>query len=673
MVIRLLCLLLAALSAHSALRDDVSIRRDTYGIPHILGRTEEAASFGLGYAQAEDHATEIARRLVAARGQAHQSFDGDIENDFRLLRFHNPEAAAAAYRSLSGLYRKIIDAYVAGVNHYVRQHRASLPAWVPEFTGADILAATRAGAVLAAASTAALPTEDGSNAFALHGSRTVSGKPILLGNPHLQWNALYWEAHVTVPGKINFYGSTLPGIPVLRAGFNDRLGWVTTNNAPDLVDVFEFPLDPKRPGHYLFEGKSLPLRSHTVRIGGQERTYHDAHIGPVLRLDRTRVFAVKSAGLDAIRYYEAFYRLAKTKNLAEFRKVLDRNLSPTSNITYADADGYIFYIWNARLPRRPDDGTDYRKPVPGEKKYIWTRFHPVRELPQMMNPRGGYVMNSNDAPWFTNLEDPLDPARFPSYVERGELRMRSQVILRLLRGGERFSLEDIWRLKSTNQVLLADRVKAGLIAATRPHPDLRDAAGVLEQWDNHVNTDSRGAVLFAAFADRYLARTKTPYETPWEPARPIDTPAGIGDPEAALTSLREAVEEVRKAYGSLDVAWGEVHRFRFRGHDLPADGAKGAHGVYRVMGFGEAEDGKRVAGWGPSAAGPLTGSGDAWVLTVEFTQPVRAYSVVAYGQTTNPESPHCCDQIALFARRQLRKAWFTEEEIRANLEREYRP
>ena len=186
-------------------------------------------------------------------------------------------AAGADLSRVSGLYRKIVNAYAAGLNLYVQQHREELPAWIPVFSGVDVMASRRAGAIRATYSQAALralqrkypaagrgadssepvrfvmPLDDppepaaaveppGSNAFALSESRTASGSPILLGNPHLNWSSLYWEAQVTVPGKINFFGSTLAGIPNLRAGFNEHLGWVTTNNAPDTLDVFALPL-----------------------------------------------------------------------------------------------------------------------------------------------------------------------------------------------------------------------------------------------------------------------------------------------------------------------------------------------------------------------------------------------------------------------------------------------
>jgi acyl-homoserine-lactone acylase len=174
-------------------------------------------------------------------------------------------------------------------------------------------------------------------------------------------------------------------------------------------------------------------------------------------------------------------------------------------------------------------------------------------------------------------------------------------------------------------------------------------------------------VLFIAFVDKYLASTKTPYTTAWDVQHPATTPKGLGDVKAALSAIEFAAASVKKQYGSEDVAWGVVHRYRFPGGiDIPAAGASGIYGVYRVQRFQDESDKKQ-------AASPGKGFGDAWVISVEFSQPVKAWSVLAYGESEDPKSKHCCDQIGVFAKDQLRPIWFTESDIRAHLEREYKP
>ena len=697
------------------LASQVSIRRDTYGIPHILAKAEEAAAFGFGYAQAEDHCLTIARRYVAARGEAARLLGQGAEGDFLVRRFDNLEVCRINFAQLDPLLQRIFSSYAAGLNHYVSQHRQELPSWIPVFDGVDVLAHSRVGAVNSSVDAATIralkakyPDEEpqpgqqefesedlnepfvgetelpGSNAFALSGSRTTSGRTILLGNPHLNWSSLYWEAQVTVPGKINFFGSTLAGIPVLRAGFNEHLGWVTTNNNPDQEDIYALPLDPKNSDQYIFEGQSRPFKKKEVIVeikkpdgtmNTERRVYEESALGPIIYKGRTRAFAYRSTQLESFRHFEGFYRLSKARNLREWLDVMKLGLLNYSNFTYADADGNILYQWNAHVPRRVD-GTSYELDVPGEPRFFWQGLHPMTDFPRLLNPSGGYIQNCNNPPWYTSLRNPLDSAGFKSYFERAELGLRPQLALEMLESKPKFSLDEVKQMKFNTKMLVADRLKPDLIkaikAVSNPTEDLLKGLAVIEAWDNTASANAKGAVLFQRFVTEYFRATKRPYAVEWNRAEPSRTPSGIADPPLALKQFEEAVKWTRETFGSESVEWGEVNRFRFKDVDLPGDGADGALGAFRVMGFRPVSDGKRVAGW-LSSNEPLIGFGDGWVIVVEFSKPINAFSVLAYGQTTNAASRHSSDQIALFANHQYKRVWFSEAEIKANLEREYRP
>ena len=714
-------------TASRPLEQQIVIKRDTFGVPHIVAESEEAVAFGLGYAQAEDHATLLGRRVLEARGEAASVFGQEaLENDLNARRVDNLHEARQHLDDLDRGFRAALRAFAGGVNRFVAQHRAELPAWMPTVTETDLLAASRGDAIDkafapgieqalrrkyappqppgAAASAAAAGScsgsgilvrlepdttgewefaDTGSNALALAGSRTTSGRPILLGNPHLRWSSRYWEAHLIVPGRLNFYGSTLVGIPWLRAGFNDRLGYVQTNNAPDYQDVYAFPLDPARQDGYLLEGKPQRLTARNVEVQVREadgsmrterRTYWSSPLGPVVFRTADRVFVLKSAGLDSWHHFEGFYRLSRVRSLREYERVLNRGLFYMSNFTYADADGHILYRWMTRLPRRPGAAA-YTSDVPGEKRYMWTKVHSPGDLPRLLDPPGGSIQNANNSPWFTTMRDRLDPSRYPASVERGALGLRPQIALQMLDATARFSVDAVVRLKYETRMLLAERVRPALLSAIEareaPSPDLARAREVLAAWDGRVAATSLGAVLFARFWETYRAAVSQPYAQPWDERRPFETPNGLADPAAALDHLGQAVRWVRDKHGSETVAWGDVHRFRLGDLDVPADGASGQLGVYRVMGFDEANDGRRIAGW--AADGSMAGTGDAWVLLVQFTQPVQAWSVLAYGQSGDRNSPHARDQIRTFAERRLRPVYFMEAEVAAHLEREYRP
>jgi acyl-homoserine-lactone acylase len=691
----------------TVLSEHAVVRRDRFGVPHIMADTHESAAFAFGYTQAEDHFLHIARQMLSARGEEAKYFGAaGIENDFSMARLDNLNVARRGLQEVGPQFRRILEAYASGINQYASEHPSSKPAWWRELDAANVMAHLRSSAVEGVGSPAlvrrlrdkyqrvttsespAAPADEepGSNALALHGTKTTTGKPMLLGNPHLNWSSRYWEAHITIPGRMNFYGSTLAGFPVLRAGFNDRLAFVQTNNAPDLDDVYRLQLDPGMADHYLFEGRRYPLERRDVsievkaesgEITRETRTYWSSHLGPVVHRDALSAFALVSSRLDAWRYFEGFHLAAQARTLDAFLDVMRLRYVPTSNFTYADADGNIMYLWNARLPRRLDDGTSYELDVPGAQKYLWRGFHELDDLPRLVNPDSGYVQNANNPPRFASLRQLLDMDRYPRYVERGELGLRPQLALAMLEGAAKVSVENLISLKFETRMLLAERVKPALIEALRARRELsedaRRALTILASWDDKASRDSRGALLFTRFWESYSAAVSKPFAIPWDSGRPADTPSGLADPETAVEHAERAARTLRETYGSADVAWGEVNRYRVGDIDVPGEGCSGTYGCFRVQRYVVAEDGRtQIAG---TAAGrePF-GFGDAWVLVVDFSSPApSAWSVLAYGQTTELTSAHSRDQIALFAERKLRRVPFTEAEIRANLEREYRP
>ena len=226
-------------------------------------------------------------------------------------------------------------------------------------------------------------------------------------------------------------------------------------------------------------------------------------------------------------------------------------------------------------------------------------------------------------------------------------------------------------------MLLADRVKDDLVRAVRatsPIGDVADAIALLEAWDNTTSTDSRGSVLFlnwfytymrgdsAAGVPGFVDDLDEAFAEPWRSAAPTSTPRGLADAEWAALAFERAVSATVEEFGSWDVAWGEVHRVRHGGVDLPLSGCPGWAGCFRTLSFATAPDGKQVAN-----------RGDAWIFAVEFGDVPRAYSVLAYGQSGRADSPHHDDQAAMFAEGRIKPVAFTPEDIERRLIRRYRP
>jgi acyl-homoserine-lactone acylase len=317
------------------------------------------------------------------------------------------------------------------------------------------------------------------------------------------------------------------------------------------------------------------------------------------------------------------------------------------------------------LPHAP--GGDRATPV-HEMRGLWTRYIPFEDLPQLLNPPGGYVHNENDSPHFANVRGRINTANAYPNIEPPMLRLRSQHAISLIDNRRKFSLEDVVRLKHSYRMLLADRVKADLVkavTATGPTGEMAAALALLRQWDDTAAPASRGAVLFELWWGRY-SQGRPPAEqfaVVWSETEPVKTPRGLADPARAVEALAWAATEAKTRYGRLDVAWGEIHRVRRGNVDVPVGGCSGALGCFRVLNFArDAADGKLVAS-----------SGDGWVLAVEFADVPRAYSVLAYGESPRPESPWHADQAEMFARGELKKVAFTARDVDAGAAVRYRP
>ena len=680
-----------------------TIRRTEYGVPHIVAADFRGAGIGLGYAQTEDYGLRVVMGLLREKAWMGRTFGKDsIASDFaaQLVQARVQET----YHLLDADTRAMYEGFAEGVNRYIRANASRLPSWVaPVFTGHDVAAGDVGAANAAAAQRLVLRrlapdsarrddsahaadaqpyNEDGSNAWALAPSRTKSGRAILLRNPHLAWSAGYWEAHVSVPGKLDFYGDfRIGGAFSVVGGFNKDLGWATTNNAPDLDEVYELDIDPSSPNHYLFDDVSVPIRSQTAvayyrsatGLLSDTKEFATTALGPVVHRTERKLYVVRAGPHGEYRAGAQFLAMMRARSLAEWKQALAMRARATSNLTYADRAGNILTIWMASLPQIPHKATgDSLFTAARSSADIWTTLLPLERLPQTINPPSGYVHNENDAPHYANLKALLDTSRYPDNVERGELRLRSQHALQLIDNSRRFSLEEVITLKHSMRMLLADRVKPDLLKAVRAAPVTRDTSSetlrraltILTTWDNSVAASSKGGVLFETWWRRYtsLARDSA-YAERWSAARLTQTPRGLGKPTVAVEALVWAMNDVIRRYGAAEIAWGDVHRVRRGTVDVPVGGCSGALGCFRVLSYEQLPDGKRVAN-----------SGDGWVLAVEFgaTRP-RAYSILSYGESADSTSPHYADQAAMFARGMFKPVWWTAAEVRAHTVRVYQP
>jgi acyl-homoserine-lactone acylase len=337
---------------------------------------------------------------------------------------------------------------------------------------------------------------------------------------------------------------------------------------------------------------------------------------------------------------------------------------PMFTVMYADRDGHIMHLFGGLTPvRSRGDWRYWSGVVRGDSSStLWTRSHALADLPALTDPATGWLQNANDPPWTTTIPLSLDPARYPPYMAPRGMPFRPQRSARLLAETGKLDFEDLVRRKHDTRMELADRLVEELVAGTRQRGSelAKRGADVLERWDRTADAESRGGVLFDAWWRELTRRSRgaTPFIQPWDPARPLETPVGIADPATATRALETAAAEVEKRFGALDVKWGDVHRLRRDAVDLPANGASGMLGVFRVTDFDDGDARQRK----------VAGFGDSFVAAVEFSTPLRARTLIGYGNWSQP-GRHRTDQLPLFARKELREAWLTRSEVEAHLER----
>lgn len=697
-------------SAEAAVAARVEIIRTEYGVPHIYAQDLQSAAFALAWAQMEDWGGVTAFNLVRARGEwgrhhGHEEMGGDFTAKETYAR------AVETWPLLMLETRAWYEGFAAGVRHFVRLHPGDFPEWMrPDFTGLDAHArevqgwsrGDAAGFVrgLASATGARPPAPqtpwdegepaygpafevnpllDGSNAWTFNGTRTRSGKAILLRNPHLSWTAGYYEGHVVVPGVLDFYGDfRIGGAFGIIGGFNKHLGWATTNNAPQISQVYALEADPSHENHYLLDGRSHALqeRKTTVEyrapdggVGTETRSAWWTTYGPVIHQADGRIYVLKDPRAGEWRSGEQFLRMMTSSSLEEWLDAMRMRAYAQSNFSYADAAGNNVHLYNAKTPLLPHPITGDTAALARTSADIWQELVDFDDLPLYINPPGGYTTQTNDSPDFSNLNVPMDRDTVPPTVEAVRLRPRSQVSLDLIHGDLKVSLEDVVAMKHSPRMLMAERVMDELLEAIRgsgtaSSGKLAQALAVLETWDRTAAAGSRGGVLFANWVSQYnqVIDTARFYREPWTPERPMETPRGIGSPKEAADAFASAVEWMDERGWAYDVPWGDVYRVVRGSVDEPVTGCLGTLGCFRTLAFTRDDKGRFVVN-----------SGDGWVSAVEFTDVPRAYTVLAYGQSNQEGHPHFDDQAAIFARNQMKTVAFTREDVEKGAVRRYRP
>ncbi|MFB2772355.1 acylase [Pelatocladus sp. BLCC-F211] len=650
---------------------------DTFGVPHIYGKDNQSAFYAFGWSQMQSHGNLLLRLYGQARGRAAEYWgEKYAQSDQWVLTTGISERARTWYKAQNPTFRSYLNAFAAGINAYASQNpklidnevKVVLPV-KPEDVMAHLHRVLNFTFVANPEQILGLSKEKlqaGSNGWVIAPSHSTSGKAMLLANPHLPWSDLFlwYEAQITAPG-IDAYGATLVGIPVLAIAFNNNLGWTHTVNTYDGWDVYELTLADKG---YRFDNKvrnfdtktlSLKIKQKDGSLQEQPLVVKTSVHGPVVTEKNGKALALRVAGLDRPGVLQQWWDMARSQNLKQFETALKRLQLSMFTVMYADREGHIMHLFNGQVPvRSQGDFAYWQGVIPGDtSKTLWTKIHPYQDLPRIVDPKSGWLQNTNDPPWTTTFPAAINPENYPPYMAPRYMDFRSQNSVKMLAEDKKISFDEMVAYKHSTRMELADRILDDLIPAARKYGnDLgQRAASVLEAWDRQANAESRGGVLFAFWVQQ-IDLDKT-FSKPWSEKSPRTTPDGLANSQSAVATLQTVAAQLEKTYKTMDVAWGDVFRLRLGDIDLPSNGGDGNLGIFRTVDFAPSENGQFQAV-----------AGDSYVAAIEFSNPVRAMVLTTYGNATQPGSRHSSDQLQMFANKKLRPVWRDRSDILAHLE-----
>jgi len=503
---------------------DVHILRDNFGVAHVFGHRDVDVAFGFAFAHSEDDFATIQDAALAARGQlAATEGPKAATTDYIVHLLRVWETINARYeKDLPADVRAVAQAYADGVNYYAALHPDLVkPEFLP-LTGKDIAAGfvfktpffygldTTLKEVVNPP-TATRGPEVGSNGAAVAPSRSADGATRLLVNSHQPYvgPVSWYEAVLQSDEGWHVAGGFFPGTPFMLHGHNEHLGWANTVNAPNLANVYKLTINPANDNQYLLDGKwhdfeksdvALRVKIFGPLIWTVHRTVYYSAQGPVLKTDHG-TFAIRYAGMGEVRQMLQYYRLNKANDLAEWRAAMALQALPSINYVYADEKGNIGYVYNGQFPVRKE-GVDWKHVLPGDRSdLIWHGYLPFDRVPQLWNPKSGFVFNSNNTPFqATAPADDLKPANFSP-----TLGIQTDMTNRAYRALENFGTDPAitaagfrkykFDLAYSTRSDVAHLVAKLVTLDPGSDPDLKQAREILRHWDRMTNVADRGTAL----------------------------------------------------------------------------------------------------------------------------------------------------------------------------------
>lgn len=693
---------------------NITIIRDNWGIAHVYGKTDADAVFGMEYAQAEDDFNRVETNYINAMGRlAETEGKSAIYQDLRMKLFIDPETLKKQYAESPAWLKTLMNAFADGLNYYLYKHPEVKPKVIKRFEpwmalsfsegsiGGDIervnithLADFYGHELVVQAIPAnrdAIPEPTGSNGMAIAPSNTVDHHALLLINPH---TSFYFRSELQMVSEqgLDAYGAVTWGQFFIYQGFNPHVGWMHTSSGVDAVDEYLETVEKKGDRYYYKYGnKELPVIVKQITVpyitdhGMAERkftvyyTEHGPVIGEQTGGEQNGKWVTIRLMQEPIKALIQSYTRTKATDFKSFLQTMQLRADSSNNTIFADSDGDIAYYQANFIPKR-DNSFDFTKPVDGSNPATdWHGLLTLDETPHLLNPKSGWIYNSNDAPWNAGGVGSLKKADFPAYVEKGGESARGIHAVRVLGDKKDFTLDSLIGAAFDSYLPWFEKAMPALIKAWDQDADadplkakLAEQIAVLRKWDYRWGVDSIPTSLAVFWGEDMMRRVGRDARTAGIPVYDYvgsKVPAG-----QLLQSLAAASDRLTGDFGTWKTPWGNINRFQRLDDDIfthfddskpsiPVEFTSSTWGSLASFGARPYPNTKKWYGT----------SGNSFVAVVEFGKTVRARAVTAGGESGNPASPHFDDEAERYSTGNLREVYFYREQLEGHTERTYHP
>lgn len=670
-------LLLSASSAAQINPQNITIARDSFGVPHIFAPTDPEVAYGIAWAHAEDDFTTLQQIVLAGKAKLGTGLGrkgAEADYVIKLLRIR--KTVDEQWNELSADFIALIKGYVQGLNAYAKAHpgevryKKAFPFNEKEYMTAVVFSISlfcgveQALPQILGGKLATIPgfNPQGSNAFAMNSAKTTTGETFLAINAHqpLEGPVAFYEAHLQSEQGWNMLGGLFPGGCLIFHGTNENLGWAHTVNYQDKLDVYQLEMNPANKDQYRFDGEwvklekskaKLKVKGIPITIG--KKIYWSKY-GATLKTGKG-VFALRVPATMDIKALEQWYRMNKATNFTSFYQALSMTSLPMFNIMYADRYDTIFYVSNGKMPvRNPDPKYNWKSTLPGNSSAtLWTTFKKINELPQYINPASGYLYNTNHSPFLaTDTRNNLDPKKYDR-TDGWEMyhNNRSQRVTELI-NADKVDYAAFKKIKFDQQLPRQLQFPYGIDSMMNlpvaDHPALKEVITNLQTWNKKATADNKGAAVFLLTYE--YVRKKLSGQPPRQLTK-----------AEAIETFQHVHDHLQQYFGKTDLVLGDIQKL------VRGDDARPAWGLPDVLTAAYTE---------PYKNGMLkVNSGDAYICFVRYPKnglPVIE-SVNTFGASMHPSSPHYKDQMEMFQQQRTKPMTLDKAAVLRHAKKVYHP